>query len=355
MNPKHYFLPALESVLQRHVPTTRVNSSTGTALITGYGARLIGLFPDQELPNTLWVHADIDSILKDSQWLIGGERLWISPESDYFYQDAANAKGHRVPPALDPGNYEPTGFLSYRNEFAITNTRTGQTHKHCTAEREFAPLADPYGTGLPYAGVSVRDSLHIEDAQVAMCCWSLTQVFSSGPERPGTALFPTKGFSTPVPYFRQIPKDRFDAVDGYARFKIDLADVYKFTIRPEDIDWDNPVKALYVSPYPTGDQWFCVVKRSNDVPKGQDDCVDTARDNPDGPKGAIQSWNAGLDDQKGGLTFGEIELQLNKGVAHDGATIAAGVHELLSYAGTRTQISQLARTLLKTSVLPRLY
>jgi hypothetical protein len=103
-------------------------------------------------------------------------------------------------------------------------------------------------------------------------------------------------------------------------------------------------------------KWLCVIKRSNDIPKTQIDCVDMAKSNPDGPKGAVQAFNTDHGTiEPVALACGELGLQLAKGVVTDTKTISKGKHELLSYMGSREELLALAKTALQLDEIPELF
>ena len=352
MNVKPYSYPDLKKICTSLTNTTIKETKKGALVFTEYGARLLGLFPDKNLPNVLWTHPKLKDTIQSNSWALGGERLWLSPEQDYNYDNPRDFEGFRVPAGMDPGNYNQTSELTFENEFSILNAHTSEMYEACKATRMFSIVADPYKTGLAFAGASIVDKISIGLPGISMCCWSLAQVFTNGPKQPGTALFPVKKGDSLVHYFSPIPADRFAVKSGYARFKIDSDSICKLAVKPEFIPFDNPVKAVYLSQYPDSKTWFCVIKRSDDLPKSQKSCVDPAKSNPTGPKGAIQSYNNGKAPGATFIPFGEIELQLAKATTTKNVTTSKATHELLAYAGKKSDILELARKALKLKVVP---
>jgi hypothetical protein len=355
MSSKAYTFEHLNSAVARHTAVTVKKTRSGSAIFTEYGARLLGLFPDKSLPNVLWNPEKIGESVAEKKWGIGGERLWISPERNFYYENPRDFEGHHVPPGMDPGRYVTTGALKYRNSFSVFDYVKNQAYDDCSAERMFAMIDDPYKTKLDYAGVRIVDSMIIGVPHFPMCCWSLGMVYTCGTERPGTAFFPIKKGATFLSYFNKIPAHRAEPLVDYVRFRIDASEIYKLAIAPEDIDTANPCKAVYVSPYPSGKKWFCVIKRSTDLPRNQKECVDPAKGNPEGPKGAIQSYNSGPKPGEVYWPFGEIELQLSKGVTKGKSTVSKATHELLSYAGEKDEILALAQKALRIGSTPEIY
>jgi hypothetical protein len=343
-------IASVAEVISRDTPT-------GRYLFSRYGGRLIGLYPGQDDFNVLWVYGNIKQHITEEQWLIGGERLWIAPERSFFYENPRDFEGYHVPTGIDPGEYIKNGELTFANTFALLNYVNNDTYFECINQRTFALLEDPYRSGLQYAGVSIYDKITLGHPEIEMAAWSIAQIYTCGAKRPGTVLFAANPNAVPLTYLGSIDKQRFTVTPGYVRFQLDGADMCTMAVRPEDSPRDNPCKAVYVSPCPySTEKWFCVMKRSPDVPVDQNGCMDVSTENPDGPRGAIQAYNTGaeyLEDEY--LPFGELSIQLKKGKTIDGQTISEGSHELLSYIGSKQEILELARTALRLSTPPTVF
>ncbi|MBD3392103.1 MAG: hypothetical protein GF418_08505 [Chitinivibrionales bacterium] len=356
----HEMLPfdQIKAICEKRADTIVKETSGGRMLFTAYGARLLGMWPLADGPNPLWVSKGIEASMASGQWMTGGERLWIAPERSFFYENPRDFEGFHVPAGIDPGEYATTGELTFENSFALLDYSTNMAFEGTVARRKFEVIDDPFDSSLPCAAVRISDSVSVPSDSMAMCAWSLAQIYTCGPEAPGTVFFPVKSGAGILSYFNPIPASRAEALEGYARFKIDANDIYKLALRPEDMVFDNPVKAVYLSPAPGSDRWMCLIKRCNDMPRSQSDCVDIARDNPDGPLGATQAYNNGPGMPVAGdefHAFGEMELQLNKGVVSDGRTVSSATHELLAYTGEQNQLLELAQTALGIASAPRLY
>ena len=86
---------------------------------------------------------------------------------------------------------------------------------------------------------------------------------SGGSSNPGIALIPTKSIPKPLSYFKAIPQDRLRVGDNYVAFKIDVDDIYKLAIRPEDIDFSRKAKIGYVLKIPESEEYGFHVKLLN--------------------------------------------------------------------------------------------
>jgi len=171
--------------------------------------------------------------------------------------------------------------------------------------------------------------------------WSLACIISGGPSNPGTVLIPTKPNPKPLSYFRIIPEDRLTIGDNYVAFKLDVDDVYKLAVRPEDIDFARHAKIGYLLKIPDSEEYGFLVKLSNDIPITQDDCFDVSRDHPESEIGVIQSYNS-ESPNKPSLKYGEIELQLNKFEAIDNASHGKARHQIIGYIGSKEEVLEVA-------------
>jgi hypothetical protein len=357
MSYRSYTLQELKSSLGKRTKVFIKESGKGKLLFTSHGARLLGMFPNPKLPNVLWVHKNLDALLKKGNWMIGGDRLWLAPERNFYYENPRDFIGFHIPAGIDPGTYATKDGLHFQNTFSLIDYTHNILADNMVMKRSFEIIKDPYKTNLAYAGVRCKESVRVPFTDIKLALWSITQTYTCGKSKPGTGLFPIKNKGEILSYFDRIPSTFAQVKDGYIRFKLESTRIYKLAIAPEDVVFGNPCKDIYVSPYPKGNQWFAVVKRSNDLPKSQSECVDVARANPEGPKGAIQSYNngPGFGEEKDAPPFAEIELQLTKAKKNGKHLEASATHELLTYAGSKQQILELAGELLQIRELPVVY
>jgi hypothetical protein len=317
------------------------HSSGGSAYISKYGGRLLGLFPKSDEINLLWVNPNLKEIVKSNQRAIGGDRYWISPERDFFYKDPLTWSDWFCPPGLDPGNYEILGYDSssctLSSAVSLTNQRTKQI---LTGQitRQISLLEEPISTSIKnYCGVEFIDDCVFFQSGQKINSWSLACVISGGVSNPGTVLIPTKTNPKPLSYYRNIPSERLKVGDNYIAFKIDVNDIYKLAVRPEDINFDRKCKIAYILKLPGSEQYALLMKLSDDVPKTQEQCFDIARDHPDGGIGVIQSYNSESPEIPI-LKYGEIELQLNMFKTIDNTSHGKALHQLIGYIGEKQEI-----------------
>lgn len=360
MSYKSFSSKELKSITERYTDGIVKETETGILLFIQQGARLLGMYPGSEGDNVLWVNADLETNLEEHQPLVGGESLEISPERNFYYENPRDFEGYRIPFEIDPGEYkliDDSVAVIFKSTFSLLEYDRNKLFDNSHEKREFKVIQDPYNTNLPYAGVSITDTVSINAKDIEMCACSLAQVYTYGPTAPGTAFFPVKSDCKLLSYFDPIPPDRVKIFQNYARFKIDADKNLKLAIRPEDMCFDNPCKIVYLSPSPSNKSvWSCLIKRCNDMPKSQAECVDMSRSNPDGPKGAIQAFNHGpVSIGERAFPIGELELQLSKGVIKGKNTVSKGIHELLGYTGSKDEMLELAKTALQLKMAPMLY
>jgi len=322
-----------------------LKSGEATAIISEYGGRLLALFPRSDCYNLLWVNSNPKNIIETRKRSIGGDRYWISPERDFFYEQPETWGNWFCQSSLDPGNYEPLGnneiSCTLSNNLFIQNMRTKLGYQG-EITRQFKLVKEPYKTGISYCGVEFLDDCVFYKPNLQINGWSLATIITGGPKNPGTVLIPTKSEPKPISYFNPIPSDRLKLGDKYVSFKIDVDDVYKLAIRPEDIDFTRPAKIGYALKMPDSEDYGFLTKLSDDIPKTQNECFDVARDHPDSEIGVIQSYNS-ESPEKPLLNFGEIELQLNQFKTIDNISHGKAKHQIFGYIATKEEILEVIK------------
>lgn len=330
----------LITIIGEHTRLIQLGSEESSVLISEHGGRPLGIFPKKNCCNLLWVNPNIKNVIKSRSHEIGGDRYWISPERDFFYKKPESFEDWTCPQALDPANYEilasSESSCTVSTGILLLNRRTKQGYQG-EITRQFKLINEPYSTGVNYCGIEILDDSIFYRPNLKINGWSLATVISGGIENPGTVLIPTKANPKPISYFRQIPKDRMLIEKNYVAFKIDLDEIYKLAIRPEDINFEKPAKIGYMLDIPGCKDYGFVVKLSDDIPKNQTECFDVSRDHPESEIGVIQSYNS-ESPNKTILNFGEIELQLNPFKTIDNASHCKAKHQLFAYVGTKEEI-----------------
>jgi hypothetical protein len=320
-----------------------------SAVICEYGGRLLGLFPSNEEISGYWINPQIQKAIKSNARDIGGSRYWISPEREYFYKDPSNWKDWHCQEGLDPAHYEIIG----KNETSCTLSTSVSIFNYATKQRlngeitrQFAVKKEPFKSGLKnYSCVEIIDDCVFYTPNLRLNGWSLDCILSNGISNPGTVLIPTKKDPKPLSYFRTIPSHRLTVGENYVAYKIDVDDIYKLAIRPDDIDFERKTKICYITQLPSSENYTITFKLSDDIPRFQDQCFDIARDHPNSEIGVVQSYNSESPD-KVNLRYGEIELQLSQFATVDNTSHGKAVHQVISYVGTKDQMIKLVETFL---------
>jgi len=317
-----------------------LNTKNSTVIISEFGGRVMGIFPKKECINLLWVNPSIRDLDFKTEWNIGGDRYWISPERNFFYKNPEVWEDWFCPEGLDPANYKIISASEtnciLKTEVSLNDQLNKEAYKG-TIKRSISLIEEPINTGVPYCGIQYVEDCILNAPDLQINGWSLTQIISGGAENPGTVLIPTKANPKPLSYFRPIPGDRLNVKENYLAFKIDVEDIYKLAIRPEDIDFSKAAKMGYLLNIPDSEEYGLLIKISLDIPKSQNQCFDTSRDHPDSEIGVIQSYNAESPNEKE-LLFGEIELQLNPFETIYQTSQGFAKHQLFGYIGTKEEI-----------------
>lgn len=351
----------LISVLRDKTRYHDLNSGrNGSIIISERGGHVLGIFPKNDELNLLWVHPDIKNVLESESkdWNVGGDRFWISPERVFFYKNPALFEGWFCPFGLDPADYtikesSDTNCTLVSN-LSLTNQVNHETYNG-KIKRKISIIEEKIKTGVAHVGIEYIDDCFLDKPNLKINGWALGQIISGGPENPGTVLIPVKSGTKPLSYFRTIPDHRIKLIDdSYVTFKIDVDDIYKLAIRPEDIDFAaRHAKIGYVLRLPNSDNYGFLVRLSDDVAKSQENCHDAPRDNPNGEIGVIQSYNH-ESPEKTMLAFGEIELQLNPFKTIDNQSQMLSKHQLFGYIGRKNEIMDVVEKYLGI-INPHLY
>jgi len=338
----YYTKEALISAINKHLHFCELSlNGNSSALISDYGGRVLGLFPRNDNYNLLWINPNITESIISKSWDIGGDRYWIGPEKSFFYEKPENFENWHCQAGLDPANYE----ILAENEKTCTASSPIALRNYVSnvilrgeITRQFKVIKEPIKTGISdYCGIEYIDDCVIFQPNIEANGWSLTCVISGGRKNPGTVIVPTRPDSKPLSYFRIIPEDRLKQAPDHVSFKIDVDDIYKLAIRPEDIDFNRHSKIGYIIKIPNSEEFGFIVKMSNDIPKKQEDCFDISRDHPDSEIGVIQAYNS-KSPNKSSLQFGEIELQLNPFKTIDNTSHGKATHQLCGYMGSKEEI-----------------
>jgi hypothetical protein len=326
------------SALEGLTRIAELKTDVGTVLVTEYGARILGVFLKNKR-NPLWVAEDPRDVINGRDWNLGGNRLWLSPERNYYYRRPEDFEEWLCQPSLDPGNWR---IVSSREDIVTLEEETevedfaNHTRIPLSLSRTFFIYSSIIQRGVEHVGLRIREALIAKgEIRSGINLWSLTQI------RPGrgggTVLIPTRRGAKPIHYFGRIPKDRLRVSENHVSFRIDGAAVHKLGIAPED----NPQLGCSTIMYYMengGGEAFLLSMRTMMAPRSQEECLDVAKADPSGPKGCIQSYNSGPE-----LGFGEMELHFKPAVRIKDYWISYADYDIDVFAGSRKKVLGILR------------
>ncbi|THF84637.1 DUF6786 family protein [Cohnella fermenti] len=207
------------------------------------GGRIIGVYPDPDGDNLLWVSPSLgaaESELSPS-WNVGGERTWLSPELEFNLRDLNKPDSYIVQPDIDPGRYRQSvpesGRRSVRwtNEGAANAYRSGDRRDFRLTKR-CRLVSDPLAAaglssdipGYSFVGYEMETSIrHLSrSAGGVVSLWTIVQVPDGG-----VALAPTYGAVRPKDFFADTGEHRLSVEPGGVRFRIVADEAHKISLK----------------------------------------------------------------------------------------------------------------------------
>ena len=189
-------LPLFRNAEQAQLEPRVLSSGDGALLLTVTGARILGVFLEGDDSNLLWTNpaltgnaATARRAVRAGEWNLGGERCWISPEIELFFEHPSTPHGdeYEVPADIDPGNYEIDRELgdgvNFVSSGTFLNRRTGiEVPFHLM--RGISLCAAPVDTeGLRYIGYEISSALSIvaaDEPTSSYGLWFITQIPAGG-------------------------------------------------------------------------------------------------------------------------------------------------------------------------------
>lgn len=212
-------------------------------LVTEHGGRIFGPFREDG-ESVLWVNGvfhdaeKFAEFVKDRQWNLGGDRLWIAPELELFCTAPEKFdESYTVQGEMDPGNYEMKQDERgvYLDNSATMEVLAGEGTKSYELKRTIRPAADPlkymknvsFDT-LSYAGyfqdIELKDTA--PDKKMYLEPWILTQINPGG-----KVLVPYLGNFEFVDYYIPVDENCQKVHDNYVELTITGDRKYKTAYR----------------------------------------------------------------------------------------------------------------------------
>lgn len=266
-------------------------TSGGTISLLPQRGRLLGIEVGGH--HALWSPAEVTA-----SWNLGGERLWIGPESDWFWKktDRVDFEQYQVPPGLDPDGWSVTdagaSACEARQELDL-QCHHADRRIRVAIRRRFEMLDGAALAGTAAVGLLTTTTMEIIEGTQGQFVdlWSILQVPFGG-----RVLMPTIGRPMARDYFDPCPPEEMEASDGLFSLRIGGPAIFKVGLG----SGQTAGRIAYVRPA-DGGRWL-VLYRSFPVHPALPYC-----DAPLGVPGtrgdAVQFFNDG---GKFG-SFGEIE------------------------------------------------
>lgn len=330
---------------KRYGATVNLYSANGSILISEYGGRVIGVSVNDS-PNLLWVNPNLETVLKGRGFNVGGLRVWVSPERNFFYKNPEVFGEWFCPSELDPGNFKivnsTKSSATLESKFKLRDILNNELLS-ITIARDIA-LEDLEDGGL---AIHVRESLiasGFHNSKVSL--WALAQVYP-GRGNTGTVAIPVKQKAEPIHYFGPIPKNRLKMTDNHVAFLIDGSYICKLGVKPEDLRFKGWASIGYFAEAPWSDGYaFIITMETCCAPRFQAECLDVAKADPEGAKAAVQSYNSGPNAEW--LKFGEIELQFPSSTLTNGIQFSTASYTVKAYVGSLEKTLEKFREVLKS-------
>jgi hypothetical protein len=330
---------------KRYGATVKLHSANGSILISEYGGRIIGVSVNGS-PNLLWTNPDLETVLENRGFNVGGLRVWVSPERNFFYKDPEVFGEWFCPSELDPGDFKVLNLTksstTLESKFKLKDLLNNEI-LNISILRDVM-LEDLDDGGL---AIHVRESLtasSFNKSRVGL--WALAQVYP-GRRNTGTVVVPVKRKAEPIHYFGPIPKDRLKVADSHVAFLIDGSYICKLGIKPEDLRVRGWASIGYFTEAPwSNEDALIITMETCCAPRSQAECLDVAKADPEGARAAVQSYNSGPNAEW--LKFGEIELQFPASTLTNGLQFSTVSYTVKAYVGSLEKILDKFREVLKS-------
>lgn len=325
----------LLEALEGFTKTLTLENEAGSTVVTEYGARILGVFAGGR-QNPFWVPGNLRELAGRKDRNIGGNRLWVSPERNFFYRKPHSFEEWFCQQSLDPGNWwvesSSKGSVTLEEELELEDL-FNETKINLTLSRRVSSSGIKVKTGLDCIKLKVREAMFVRgNLKNGINLWTLTQIRPSG-----TVLIPTCPKAKPIHYFSKIPRDRLEVSRDHVSFKIDGMAVYKLGIMPENMVQPGLSSILYYVEHGVNDV-FLISMKTMMAPVSQEECLDVARADPSGPRGCVQSYNSGSD-----LGFGEMELHFKPAVKVKDSWISYADYNIDVFAGKRGEVLKILK------------
>ncbi|MEI8199632.1 MAG: DUF6786 family protein [Eubacteriales bacterium] len=205
-------------------------------LCSGRGGRIFGPFESEDSESVFWVNKAFRyseafaGFIRDEEWNMGGDRIWIAPEIPFFVKDrAAGFDSFIVQKHLDPGNYD---LCRRADSIILDQDVILDVYQNACTKKEFhlkkticksdnplrnLPVFEELSSKVKFCGFEQIIELadNSEDCDLYLENWILTQV-----NTPGILIVPFLGRMEFVDYFEPVEKQDFYIRDNYMEINV---------------------------------------------------------------------------------------------------------------------------------------
>lgn len=234
----------LERLQLRHA--VLATAQGGKLVVLERGARLLGVFPQAEADNLLWISPGLSEpeaarrqFAAGTDWNIGGDRTWLSPEIEYNIGNADDVwNTYAVQSRLDPGSYRLETFddrsAALRQRTAPTAHRSQRTSP-LEMRKTFRTIPDPLAQariGLAersyaYAGWATAASVRrLGRGAAPLALWHLAQLPAGG-----RLIVPTYGTAEVSRFFGVADATRLSVRPHAVSVELDARQAFKLSIK----------------------------------------------------------------------------------------------------------------------------
>jgi len=342
------FTDVTSALVRAGIPTRELAGS-GHVTMTLAAGRIVAIAFTRNGPNLLWSNtqlSDTETMRDHPEKLvggIGGDRLWFSPELDYYWKGAPdwkNITNYEVPAAADPGSYtfddSQHGSIALHNAGQLVNRANGRRtgfEVSRTIRMTPSPLADndPLRRQIDYVGVETSHVLQFVGPEAGrLDLWHLLQVPVGSVLIVPYAEDASTAAKTPVSYalpggWIERPDKLLWRYGGTAQAKIGLS-ASALTGRTAVLQQ-------------LGSEYCLIIRKFS---------VDENAKYADHPYGeprtdqAFQAWD--------GMGFGEMEYHCPMLDAQSGPRMLRESDQLWAFGGEKTALLPVAERLLHTDI-----
>ncbi|MBS1851609.1 MAG: hypothetical protein JST79_11890 [Acidobacteria bacterium] len=227
------------------VSQTSTTPDGSRLLIVPDGGRVLGLFSADSDQNFYWTNpavfaAKAGTVLNKEGWRnLGGDRTWLAPEIELSFPRSPDLSTYRVPPEIDPGNYEVVQSGSSLHVLCRAKVKLFRSHQSidCEITKTWQGASNPLRyekvwdqmAGVQFAGYTQSTLLRLAEPEKdsgPIGVWNLIQM-----PHTGTAFFPLHGASEPTVYFGTIPPDDLIVKNHMVGYRMSAEGIQKIGIR----------------------------------------------------------------------------------------------------------------------------